>query len=240
MKEFFEKLYKNGKEEFYKDSLMAMENNEKMFVVTANPETLMIGKENPDMNKILREKETTIVPDGIGVVKGANYLGIPINERITGVDYVAFLFGTLNSSSKKIFLYGAKEEVLQSLVKKLEEKYPNIKIVGSVNGYTMDEEGVAEKIIETKPDVVLVALGIPRQEIFIKKVIDKCDKGIFVGVGGAFDVLSDTKRRAPDIFIKLNLEWLYRVGKEPKRLSRFYKSNIKYIAQLKELKKIWR
>jgi len=97
---------------------------------------------------------------------------------------------------------------------------------------------VFEEIASLKPDVCLVALGIPVQEKLIYKHLDKFEKGIFVGVGGSFDVISGTKKRAPEFFIKCNLEWLYRIAKEPKRLKRFYNSNVKFIfAVKKEFKK---
>ena len=92
-----------------------------------------------------------------------------------------------------------------------------------------------KEIIKCKPDIVLVALGMPQQEELIYKYLDKFKKGIFVGVGGSFDVLSGTIKRAPKIFIKLNLEWLYRILKEPKRLKRFYNNNIKFILKIKKI-----
>ena len=89
-----------------------------------------------------------------------------------------------------------------------------------------------EYIKTTKPDIVLIALGIPLQEKLINKHINDFKKGIFIGVGGSFDVLSGSKKRAPKLFIKLNLEWLYRILREPKRISRFLKYNIKFIFKI--------
>lgn len=103
----------------------------------------------------------------------------------------------------------------------LKKNYPNLKLVGAANGYEKDKDNVFEKMARTKPDIVLVALGIPLQEKLIYKHLAKFYKGIFVGVGGSFDVISGHKKRAPKIFIKLNLEWLYRILKEPKRLKDF-------------------
>ena len=96
--------------------------------------------------------------------------------------------------------------------------------------------GLNEVLSKEKPDIVLVALGIPLQEKLIYKHLNKFDKGIFVGVGGSFDVISGHKKRAPKIFIKLNLEWLYRILKEPKRLKRFYDSNVKFLFKVKKYK----
>ena len=93
------------------------------------------------------------------------------------------------------------------------------------------------KAKKESPDICLVALGIPFQETIIYKHFNEFKKGIFIGVGGSFDVLSGFKKRAPKIFQKLNIEWLYRIIKEPKRLKRFYKNNIQFVFQLKKIKK---
>ena len=119
----------------------------------------------------------------------------------------------------------------------LKAKYPKIKLLGSENGYVKDRQKSFDKIVELKPDVVLVALGIPHQELLIYRNLSKIEKGIFIGVGGSFDVLSGCKKRAPKIFIKLHLEWLYRITVEPKRLKRFFKSNIRYLSKIRKEKK---
>lgn len=237
IKKYIEKTYNKSKDSFHNLVKENLKNEEKMFIVTANPETLMIAEENNEFQKILLDKKTMIVPDGIGVLKGAKMLGIEMEETITGVELCTKLFEYLNEMEKSLCLFGAKKEVVEKLKKVIDDKYPNIKILKIYDGYIEDKDKVMEEIVELKPDVTLVALGIPRQEILIYKYFDKFDKGIFVGVGGSFDVLSGTKKRAPKIFIKLKLEWLYRITTEPKRLKRFYKSNIKYLKKINELKK---
>lgn len=237
MKKYFDKIYTQGFEAFVLELREKMQRDEKNFIVTANPETLMIGKENSEFDTILKSDNTMIVPDGIGVVKAANMLGYPVKERVTGVEIVQSLLEILNQESKSIFLLGAKEEVLERFVEKIKTEYSKVEIVGYQNGYVKDKDAVFEKIKELKPDVVLVALGIPAQEILIYKHYEDFEKGIFVGVGGSFDVLSGMKKRAPKIFIRLNLEWLYRIACEPKRIKRFYRSNVKFIAKVKEMGK---
>lgn len=237
IKKYIEKTYNKSKDSFYNLVKENLKNEEKMFIVTANPETLMIAEDNNEFQKILLDKKTMIVPDGIGVLKGAKMLGIEMEETITGVELCTKLFEYLNEMKKSLCLFGAKKEVVEKLKKVIDDKYPNIKLLRIYDGYIEDKDKVMEEIVELKPDVTLVALGIPKQEMLIYKYFDKFDKGIFVGVGGSFDVLSGTKKRAPKIFIKLNLEWLYRITTEPKRLKRFYKSNIKYLKKINELKK---
>lgn len=124
------------------------------------------------------------------------------------------------------------------LIKNLNEKYSNLVIAGSENGYVKDKAEAYKKVEEAKPDIVLVALGIPNQELLIYNNLDKFDKGIFIGVGGSFDVLSGMKKRAPKFFIKTHLEWFYRIMTEPKRLKRFFKSNIRYMSKIEKEKKV--
>lgn len=229
MEEYFKKIYKNDTTSFYELVKENLLNNKKMFIVTANPETLMIAEKNADLKTALLDENTAIIADGIGIKKGAKLLKYSILETIPGVELSSKLFEYCNINHKKLYLFGAKPEILDMLVKKINTEYPNIDICGYENGYVKDRKSTFNKIASLKPDVVLVALGIPDQEILIYDNLSKFNKGIFVGVGGSFDVLSGMKKRAPKFFRKCHLEWLYRILKEPKRLKRFFSSNIKYI-----------
>lgn len=237
MKAYFQKIYQDGFEQFVEELEQRMDSEEKTFVITANPETLMIGAETPEFDEILKSDKTIIVPDGIGVVKAAQMLGIPVKERVTGVEIVQKLFELLNEKGRSLYMLGAKKEVLEKLLERIEKEYPNIQLKGAKDGYIKNKDEVFDEIADAKPDVVLVALGIPAQEQLIYKHYDRFGKGIFVGVGGSFDVLSGTKKRAPELFIKLNLEWLYRIVKEPKRIKRFYVSNVKFISKIQRMKR---
>ena len=236
MKKLFEKMYKKEEKEFNKIIHNNLVKNKKMFIVTANPETMMKSETDTELNKLLNDKDTILVPDGIGVVKASKTLGYDIKERITGIDIANTLLDYGNELKKTIYLFGSKQEVIDSMKGVLKEKYPNLKLVGSSNGYVQDKDKVFEEMSKLKPDIVLVALGIPVQEKLIYKHLSLFDKGIFVGVGGSFDVISGHKKRAPKLFIKLNLEWLYRIICEPKRLKRFYDSNIKFMFKVKKMK----
>ena len=236
MKKYFEKIYLKGMDSFEKEMYNALIHEEKRFVITANPETLMIGQNDKEFDRVLKSKSSTIVPDGIGVVKAARLLGYNVKERVTGVELSKKLLEYADQEQKSIFLFGAKEMVLQLLVKKIRQEYPGIKIAGTENGYVENKEEVMDQIISKNPDIVLVALGIPQQELLIARHLKDAKKGIFVGVGGSFDVLSGLKQRAPKIFIKMNLEWLYRIAKEPKRIKRFVKSNVIFVTKVIKIK----
>lgn len=237
MEKYFEKLYKGSREELFGMMRGALERGEKRFVVTANPETFMIGTQNAEFDALLKRDTTMIIPDGIGVVKGANMLGLPVAERIPGIELVSYLLEEGGKTGKSVYLYGAKPEVLQKLVEVLGQKYPGLVIAGTHDGYGGDPDEIFADILAKEPDIVLVALGIPKQELLIGRHLAEAEKGIFVGVGGSFDVLSGMKQRAPKFFIDHNLEWLYRIIKEPKRFKRFYNSNVKYIAEIKRLQR---
>lgn len=236
MKKLFEKMYKKEEKEFNKILHNNLVKNKKMFIVTANPETMMKSETDTELNKLLNDKDTILVPDGIGVVKASKTLGYDIKERITGIDIANTLLDYGNKLKKTIYLFGSKQEVIDSMKDVLKEKYPNLKLVGSSNGYVQDKDKVFEEMSKLKPDIILVALGIPLQEKLIYKHLSLFDKGIFVGVGGSFDVISGHKKRAPQIIIKLNLEWLYRIICEPRRLKRFYDSNVKFMFKVKKMK----
>lgn len=233
MKELFEKIYKGSMDDFLNLTRKNLINNRKMFIVTANPETFMCSKKDNELKKMLLDKETTIVPDGIGIVKAGKSVGYNLKERIPGIEISYKLFEFGDELKKTLYLFGAKEDVIHSLRDVIEKKYPNIEIVGSSNGYIKDKDIVFKEIVKLSPDIIMVALGIPEQEKIIYHNLNKFRKGIFIGVGGTFDVISGKKKRAPKVFVKLNLEWLYRILKEPKRIKRFYKNNIKFLTEVK-------
>lgn len=236
MKKFLEKLYKNDKKSFFEILKKDLKNKNKKFIVTVNPETLMIAEKDLELKEILEDDSVSFVPDGIGVVKAAKMIGVDVKERIPGIEIAEKLFEFANESKKSLYLFGTKQEVLNNLKEKIEKNYSNIKLLGMTNGYVENKEEEFQKIIKKEPDIVLVALGIPAQEKLIYKYFKDFKKGIFVGVGGSFDVLSGTKKRAPQIFIKTNTEWLYRILKEPKRIKRFWDNNVKFIFKIRKEK----
>lgn len=237
MEKYYKVMYKDSANSFYNLLEDYLVNNKKEFIVTANPETFMKSLEDKEVTKLLSDKNTLLVPDGIGIVKSSKMLGYDITERITGIDIAYELLKLGNKYHKKIYLFGSMQKVIDMMLEVLKKDYPNLVIVGSSNGYVNDKDKVFDEISKLKPDIVLVALGIPLQEKLIYKHLNKFDKGIFVGVGGSFDVISGYKKRASKIFIKLNLEWLYRIIKEPKRIKRFFESNVKFMIYNYKLRK---
>lgn len=194
------------------------EAKEKTFVITANPEIVMQANENPELMKYI-QKSTYVTADGIGVVKAASILGDELPGRVTGYDTLMALLRS--GVSYKMYLLGAQQETLTKTIENIHRDFPHIEIVGSHNGFfDWNNNTIAEEIKQTEPDFVFLALGVPRQEKWIYEHIDQFNHGIFIGVGGSFDVIAGTVKRAPLIWQKLNLEWLYRLLSQPSRWKR--------------------
>ena len=237
MNKYFDLLYKDSFNNFIKKIEQNLLKEKKTFIITANPETFMFSERDEELEKIILDKDVTMVADGIGLVKAAKIVNKPVKERITGIDIATELLDIANKNNLSLYLFGSAREVINSMEKVIKEKYPNIELLGTCDGYVKDKDKVFDKIVKLSPDIVMVALGIPAQEKLIYKHYNKFEKGVFIGVGGSFDVISGHKKRAPKIFIKLNLEWLYRILKEPKRIKRFYNSNVKFLVNIKKLNK---
>lgn len=202
-------------------------NNIQNMVVNINPEIIINNYKNKDLVKKLNEQKYQI-PDGIGVVYASKINKGNITQRIAGIDFMEMILKKSLELNSKVFLYGAKSEVIRLAKEELEEKYPGINIVGFLDGYKSTEEAV--RIIEKiNPDILFVGTGSPKQERFILENKEKFkNTKILMPVGGSFDVISKSLKRAPELIIKLNLEWLYRLIKQPSRFFRQLKL-IKFI-----------
>ena len=142
MNELFDKLYSKSEESFYKILNKNLKSNKKMFIVTANPETFMMSENDEEMRKLLLDKDTILVPDGIGIVKAARMINYNVTERIAGIDIANKLLELGNKENKSIYLFGSKQEVIDSMKEVLKEKYPNLELVGASNGYEKDKDKV--------------------------------------------------------------------------------------------------
>lgn len=192
----------------------------KAFVVTANPEIALLAYNDAQYKRYI-EKANYVTADGIGVVKAAGLLGHPLPERVTGFEMFVGLLEIANQAGMSVYLLGAQPEVLTKASEKINSQFPNVRIVGSHHGFfDWNDAEIPNQIHETKPDFVFVALGVPRQEKWIAEHLDQFEKGVFMGIGGSFDVLAGTVKRAPAIWQKLNVEWLYRLVKQPSRWRR--------------------
>ncbi|GLC87897.1 WecB/TagA/CpsF family glycosyltransferase [Lysinibacillus piscis] len=208
-----------GYDELMNMAFERIDKKQKALVVAINPEKIIKAKEDPALKKLLNEAEFQI-PDGIGVILASKIQKGQIRERVTGVDMMMKLCEEAAKRGKPVFLYGGKPGVADAAKAKLESLFPSIKIVGVQDGYEKDEQKVMARINEVKPDILFVAMGSPKQENWINANREQLYPTIYQGVGGSFDVLAGTVKRAPAIFQKFGLEWLYRLMKEPKRIKR--------------------
>lgn len=208
--------------------------NNQIFIVNVNPEIIVANYKNEKFKEILNKQKYQI-PDGSGIVWASRKNKGKIKERISGIDLMLKICEKSQDYSSKIFLYGSKQEIANKTAKELKNKYPNIKIVDNCNGY-VDEEKAVKQIIKSKADILFVGLGSPKQEEFIINNKEKLKNvKIIMPVGGSFDVISKTKKRAPKWMIKCNIEWLYRLLQEPKRIFRQVKL-LKYIILIEKNK----
>ncbi|QCJ44136.1 WecB/TagA/CpsF family glycosyltransferase [Bacillus sp. S3] len=197
-----------------------IEEEKRTFLVTANPEIVMYANSDPEYMRVI-QKADYVIADGIGIIIGSKIIGQPLPERIPGFELMQELLKKGNEANWSAYFLGAKKEVVETAVANIRQQYPNLKIAGYHDGFFDWESTIIQgEIKQAKPDLVFVALGLPRQENFIAHKLADIDKGLFIGVGGSFDVLAGTVKRAPVIWQKLNLEWLYRLLKQPSRWRR--------------------
>ena len=190
-------------------------------VVAVNPEKVMKARQDPWLLDQLRSA-AILLPDGIGVVWAARLLGLARLHRVAGADFMVALCGRAVERGYRLFLYGAAPEVNALAGAALEQRFPGIRIVGCRHGYVTQAEmpALVDEINASGADILFVALGSPRQEFWMATHLPNLTVKLCQGVGGTFDVIAGTVRRAPAGWRAVNLEWAYRLLAEPKRLPR--------------------
>jgi len=196
--------------------------NEKLFhIITGNPEIVLSSQKDNEVKSIINKCDL-VTADGVGIVLASKWRRKPLEERVTGFDLLTELLKRGNSEGWSFYFLGAQDETSKLAIEKISKLYPNLKIVGRQHGYfsSSEEEKIILDINNKKPDILVVALGAPRAEKLIYKYKENLSAKIAVGVGGSLDGISGKVKRAPDIWIKLNIEWLYRLICQPSRWKR--------------------
>ena len=188
-------------------------------VFTPNSEIIYLAKDDEEFKNILNSSDLNTA-DGIGVVYASEILKNPVKERVAGFDLAKSLLPFMNEKKLKLFLFGGKEGVGKRAKEEILKDYPDIDICGVENGYFDSSDKIIENINKTEPDFVFVCLGAPKQEKWIYENKGKLNAKVLMGIGGSLDVFAKEAKRAPDIFIKLNIEWFYRLLKNPSRIGR--------------------
>ncbi len=198
--------------------------NNKQIIFTPNPE-FVINALNDDEFMDILNKSSINVPDGIGIVIASKILGHNIKTRLPGFDLVQAVFEDIQDKDLTVYFLGSSEENINKAKSEMQKKYKNLKIIGCHNGYFKSDEDniIIQEINSLSPDLLLVGLGSPRQEKWIYNNKDKLSANVMIGVGGSFDVMSGNVKRAPEFFIKYNLEWFYRLITQPTRFIRMLK-----------------
>lgn len=190
-------------------------------VFAVNPEKIMRAGRDPGLRSLLASA-TLLIPDGIGAVLAARILGLGRFGRVPGSELMPNLCGRAAERGHSVFLFGARPEVNEEAAAALVRRFPGLKIAGRQHGYVeeADMPALVERINASGADILFVALGSPRQEAWMHRHAPALRVRVAQGVGGTLDVLAGRVNRAPPLFLALNLEWLYRLLREPRRIWR--------------------
>lgn len=202
------------------DEAVEYANNISGQVVTINPEMISNAVKDTDFAEIINNADL-VIPDGIGVEIGLKILGYNV-KRIAGIEFSHRMIEECAKNNQSVALIGAKPEIVKKAKENLVKEFPSLYITYIHDGYFNEDEQVLAELKIRQPRLVLCALGSPKQEEFILKAKSILPEALFVGVGGSFDVWSGEVKRAPEIYQKLGLEWLYRTILDPKRFKRIF------------------
>ncbi len=200
-------------------------------VHTPNAEIVQLCIEQPEYRELYNSSSLTI-PDGAGIILASKILRRPlVKGKVAGVELGERLVALAAEKGYSLFLYGGRPAdtdagtpaVAEEAARKLVEKYPKLKIAGTNDGFVKDNDALVAKVNDSGADILFVCTGVPRQEKWMRDNADKLSVKLMLGLGGSLDIYSGMSKRAPKIFIKLGLEWLYRLMKEPYRIGRMMK-----------------
>jgi len=190
-----------------------------ILVVRPNAEIITYAQKNPEFKKILNSAAVAI-PDGIGVVLAAKLLDVKIAGRFGGPESMFEIMKLADKNKLSVYLLGSKAEVVKDAAANIKKALPNLRLVGFHDGYFKVDGRIIAEINKLRPDIIFVGMGFPKQETWVYSNLKKFAKGVFVMEGGSFDYLAGKIQRAPVLFQKLGLEWLFRLIQEPWRSKR--------------------
>ena len=192
------------------------------YVVTPNPEIVEVCREDGEARAAVNGADL-VLPDGVGVIKGAAMLGTPLKEKTPGVEFAGHLMAKMAEGGKSLYLLGAKPGVAELAAKRLQAQYPGLRIAGTHDGYFQEDGPVVEEIRRSGADCVFVCLGAPKQEKWMAAYGTATGASLLCGLGGSLDVFAGVVARAPKFWSDHGLEWFYRLCKEPRRIGRMMK-----------------
>ncbi len=193
--------------------------SETAYCVTPNAEMAYEAMHDAEFCRVLNEA-ALVLPDGAGVILGAKIVRTPLKEKVAGIEFAQNMLAVFAETGSRLYLLGSKPGIGELAAEKMLQKQPKLCICGIRDGYFQDEDEVVRAINEAKADAVYVCLGSPKQERFMYAHRGELNAKLLVGLGGTLDGIAGTVKRAPKWMIRLQLEWLYRLVKEPKRFKR--------------------
>ena len=205
------------------------------YVATPNPEIVEVCRENPAARAAVNGADL-VLPDGIGVIKGAAMLGTPLRARVPGIEFAARLMARMAEEGRSLFLLGAKPGVAEEAARRLTVQYPGLRIAGTHDGYFQDDALVIEAIRRSGAEAVFVCLGAPKQELWMARNGAATGARLLCGLGGSLDIFAGNVERAPQFWREHGLEWLYRLCREPRRIGRMMKLPL-FLVHVKQEKK---
>jgi N-acetylglucosaminyldiphosphoundecaprenol N-acetyl-beta-D-mannosaminyltransferase len=193
------------------------------YVAVVNAAKLVKMRSDEELRKSVLAADL-IGADGVPVVWVTRLFGVALPGRVNGTDLMCELLKKGDEKRYRIFFFGAQQWVLDRVLEVVRKDYPGVQIAGSHDGYfaTHEEPGVVEKIRLAKPDILLIAFGTPKKELWVKRYLRAMEVPVIHGVGGSFDVLAGIIPRAPRWMQRSGLEWLFRLSQEPRRMWRRY------------------
>lgn len=239
MELFKVKIDENDEAKVIDEILKSIKSNRKTHIVTLNPEIMLIAKNSSKYRDLLNECDTKTI-DGIGLLKALKRMNKEFRGRIvTGTDLVYSICDISQDQKLRIFFLGGDKGVATRARYQARLQYPACHIVGAIDGISIDpyktDTQLISSINSSKPDIIFVALGAPKQEIWIHNNIKDLNAKVMIGVGGALDYLSGDIKRAPKIIRRLGLEWLFRLLTNPSRIKRIYNATVVFPREIRKL-----
>lgn len=198
------------------------EAHECAYAVTPNSEIVLEACKNRALSTAIEGAEL-VLADGIGVIYASHILGTPLKQKVNGIDFASALMARMSAAGQSVYLFGAKPGVAELAAKNISNRYPGLRVVGTSDGYFADDTEIIEKINAAAPDLLIVCLGFPKQEIWMHQNAGKLNVGLMAGLGGTLDVYAGVAELAPQKWRDMGFEWLYRLIKDPKRIKRMIK-----------------
>jgi N-acetylglucosaminyldiphosphoundecaprenol N-acetyl-beta-D-mannosaminyltransferase len=193
------------------------------YVATVNVAMLMMMRSDDRLQRFV-DRAALVVADGQPIVWASRWLSAELPERVAGIDLLQELLAQAEREQFGVYLLGSHQSVLDAAIERIRTRYPRLRLCGTADGYFSEAEAVsrARAIGQSQAHILIVGMGVPRQEYFLEAHWSELAVNVAIGVGGSLDVIAGVRHRAPMILRRMGLEWLFRLAQEPRRLWKRY------------------